>query len=241
MIVLPVLFLTFIEGNYLKLAIFSIIVGILFNYILEARGYVYVITSAAGHADLSLSLPELIKTIFLNRGLINPVEGLMSLLSRIDGTQQVILGSQFNPDVVGGPLQMFANRFLMFDNINNDLYHLEWMGQTLPNGFWAGGGLTSTLLLIANNNYFILFGLCFVVACFILLGEIFVRYVIRVIGDNLAGTLSAVFYVAIFYTMFGSPRFYVLLFISIFFLFLYSICPWRPKGNCNKFIGKNKT
>ena len=241
LIVLPVLFFAFIERSYFKLTIYSIIVGILYDCIVEARGYVYVVASVGrAYADLSLSLPELIKTVFLKHGLINPVEGFMSILNRIDGTQQVILGRQFNPDVVGGSLKLFANRFLMFNNIDNNLYHLEWMGQTLPSGFWAGGGLTSTLLMIANNNYFILLGLCFVIACYILLGEIFVRYVIRVTGDNLVGTFSVVFYVSIFYTMFGSPRFYVLFFISIFFLFLRSISPRLSMHNCNKFFGKIK-
>lgn len=119
-----------------------------------ARNALFIVESGFSTADLSLGL---IGTFFFAlRGVdfVNSLLILPSIVGRFEGFQNLFMSSQFNPDAIGGTLEIFLklidHRLIHFDH---DAMHLEMRGHTVPYGFYMGlSGFFGSAVSAINTN-----------------------------------------------------------------------------------------
>ena len=71
---------------------------------------------------------------------------IYDIVGRVSSSQDIILGTQFNLELIGGAFEEFKGIiFHKFQKIDGEVYHMAWMGITLPPGYAAGGNILSSV------------------------------------------------------------------------------------------------
>ncbi|MDC0236202.1 hypothetical protein OAK10_04900 [Candidatus Pelagibacter sp.] len=71
---------------------------------------------------------------------------IYDIVGRVSSTQDIILGTQFNLELIGGAIEELKGIiFHKFQKIDGEAYHMAWMGVNLPPGYAAGGSVLSSV------------------------------------------------------------------------------------------------
>lgn len=96
-----------------------------------------------------------ISNIFTSDFWLKSLNIFMGIISRISPAQGIILGNQFNIDLVGGSFEIFKGIIYHgFQNIPEHYFYV-WMGTDLPKGFAHGGGIFSLITALWHYNKFL--------------------------------------------------------------------------------------
>ena len=90
---------------------------------------------------------------FLARGVMFFAE----IISRISPSQGIILGNQFNLELVGGGVEVFKGLIFHSWQTFDPEYFMVWMGTDLPPGFAHGGGFMSLMMAFWWHNKVLFF------------------------------------------------------------------------------------
>lgn len=154
----PVIALAYIDKRYFMLVFMGLITLIAVFIASAARQYVHFGFGGVAYADTTINMFELIRTVLSNpESKIWNIDFLPVLISgiaaRIEGFENLVLAQYYDPNAVigssGFALRMFWANFVNFDA---DAHHIEWVGNTLPEGFYNGGSLISTVIIMSNDG-----------------------------------------------------------------------------------------
>lgn len=155
-VMFPVLALALVDKRKRMLVVASLGTVIGVSFADSARAYVHIVTFGKTGADTSLSIFTLIADMFTDPNnkmwnfdfiplLVN------SILARIEGFGNLVMAQYYDPDAVNGAwgfiLRMIWRGLSTFDV---DLHHIQWQGNILPIGFYNGGSLLSTIVIVGN-------------------------------------------------------------------------------------------
>lgn len=78
----------------------------------------------------------------------------VGIVGRIESFQSMFLASRFNPEAVGGAGAIWLKTISMnWVDLGHDAIHMEYLGYTIPRGFYnVAGSLNSWMLMASNNN-----------------------------------------------------------------------------------------
>lgn len=123
--------------------------GLVYSYLNEFRMLEYVPVK-----EWFLVFFESMSSNFLTPGIMFFAE----IISRISSSQGIILGNQFNLELVGGGFEIFKGLiFHSLQTIDQDQYFMAWMGADLPPGFAHGGGFMSLMMALWWHNKVLFF------------------------------------------------------------------------------------
>lgn len=153
-IIVPLLIIFFSKNNYiLKFLIFIFFFYGLHN-INSARDFVWDYRDVFGMVKITPTIIKDWNILFLETLFkivtydfwVSSLNNFFDITYRVANAQEIILGAQFNLDTIGGAFELFKGIiFHKFENIDGDIYTLEWMGEKLPPGFMAGGLILSKI------------------------------------------------------------------------------------------------
>jgi len=168
----PVLIIAFSEKKYRLLAIVGLGTLVAYAFISQVRDFVFTVTDNKSAAITNRSIIDLFFAI-ANGGKIKDLSFVLSMaagiLNRIEGFENLVMAHYYDPNAVSGAFG-FIIRLIWgpLAPINADLHHIQWLGHVLPLGFFNGGALLSTIVIISNDSIFWIV-LAAIVIAFILL------------------------------------------------------------------------
>jgi hypothetical protein len=158
-IMMPVLGLAWIEKRKFFFAVAGIGTTIGIQFAAAARVYVYIVIGGKSAADTSLSIFTIIYNIFTDPDSkmfnFNYLLKLVSqIISRIEGFSNLVMSQYYDPDAVVGAwgfiLRIIWRGFADFDTNTKNLHSIQWQGDVLPVGFYNGGALLSSIVILGN-------------------------------------------------------------------------------------------
>ncbi len=142
------------------------------------------------------------------------------IAGRVEGFQGLLLASQFNPDTVGGAWAIFAKSINgNWADLGHDAMHLEYLGYTIPMGFYGvAASLNAWMLMAANQNLLMMLPFVLYAALtFVILEKMLMR-IAHKYRLPLPLAQAVLFFVTLwFYTGPGTLEFRVLFTLSIVF------------------------
>ena len=96
---------------------------------------------------------ESISSDFLTKG----VKFFAEIISRISSSQGIILGNQFDLELVGGGFEVFKGLIFHSLQTKDPEYFMAWIGIDLPPGFAHGGGFMSLIMALWWHNKVLFF------------------------------------------------------------------------------------
>ena len=220
LIILPIIIFAYSDKKSLILVLS--VIGLLFFYSMidVSRDYVYLIVNGVVEKNSSLSIFEVLYNTFEDIPDFNLMESLYSLLSRIGGGQDLILGYQYDSSSIGRSswdefFRIFLNQPGDF-NSTFELYGFEPVG-----GFSAGnGGFSSMILQIVGKNYWTIPLLIIWISAILYLGEWFVAYFWNRYNSKIIGQMVAGGYIILLYAL-GNIiwLYYYILLLVLLYLF----------------------
>lgn len=157
MVLLPVLALAWMEKR--SLVMFVVGTGLLLGYamISKARDLVYFVTNGTSGALTDSGIFEIIGNLMENIELVEFrffSDVFTAILNRIEGFENLIRSSQYDPNAIPGGAFGFILRMIWrpLEEIDLDSHHIQWQGNILPEGFVNGGALLSNVIIASNAN-----------------------------------------------------------------------------------------
>jgi hypothetical protein len=142
---------------------------------------------------------------------------------RIESFQGLYMASAFNADAVGGAFRIFLKAINgSWIDLGHDAIHIEFLGYTVPHGFYGvPASINAWMMMASNNNLIMIFPFVFYVASVILLLEKINLRLSCARGLTLPIRQAIIFFsILLFYTSPGGLEFLVLLIgLIIFALF----------------------
>ena len=81
----------------------------------------------------------------------------VDIAGRVEGFRGLLLASQFNPDAVGGAWAIFAKSINgNWADLGHDAMHLEYLGYTIPSGFYGIAASLNAWMMMAANKYLLM-------------------------------------------------------------------------------------
>jgi hypothetical protein len=147
----------------------------------------------------------------------------ISVAGRIESFQGLYMASAFNADAVGGAFRIFLKAINgSWIDLGHDAIHIEFLGYTVPHGFYGvPASINAWMMMASNNNLIMIFPFVFYVASVILLLEKINLRLSCARGLTLPIRQAIIFFsILLFYTSPGGLEFLVLLIgLIIFALF----------------------
>ena len=205
-VMLPVLALAWIRRRHILLSVVGLGSIIGFSAVTNARGIVHFVSDGKTGAFTDMGLITLVGNIF--DGEIEVIIGsevilktFIGVFDRIEGFRNLVMAHWYDPNQVIGSLG-FVLRLLnrSFSSWDQDLHHMQWQGNVLPEGFVNGGALLSTAVILGNDAlYWILLASMFSAITLLLL-EISTMLFVRKYGlPDTLGTAAIVFLCVIYF------------------------------------------
>lgn len=144
----------------------------------------------------------------------------VGIAGRVEGFQNLFLASQFNADAVGGAFAIFMHAInANWAILDHDALHLEFLGYTIPVGFYnAGASLNSWMLMAANQNLLMLFPFVSYAALTLVILEKMLMRALHKYNLPLPLAQAVLFFVILwFYTATGSLQFLTMFAVSVIF------------------------
>lgn len=144
----------------------------------------------------------------------------VDISKRVEGFQGLLLASQFNPDVVGGAWAIFAKSINgPWADLGHDAMHLEYLGYTIPMGFYGvAASLNAWMLMAANQNVLMVLPFVIYAALTLVILEKMLMRAARKYRLPLPLAQSVLFFATLwFYTGPGTLEFQTLFVVSVIF------------------------
>jgi len=215
---LPVLVFVVIERRWLMGLAASLFFLTAYQWVGQARAFVYYVSNGASHASLDRSLSDLIQITVSTNGIQSIFEGLFSLLYRIGGARDVVLAFHYNTASMGGSWNAFWNFFLA--RPVSDEYMTALFGMLFPRGFAEAIQFSANIILIADKNWVALFVVSLWVAIYLTLGELLARSYITSTHLPIVGYVVSGLYVIFLYALGTMGWFYRFIAVIVGFLFV---------------------
>lgn len=138
----------------------------------------------------------------------------LEITNRVEGFQGLFLASQFNAEVVGGAWNLLIKSMNhKWIDLDHDIMHQEYLGYTIPLGFYnIAASVNAWMLMASNKNVFMILPFALYAGITLMLLEKLVRYVGRKYKVHYRLVQSLLFVSTIlFYTGPGSSEFIFLL------------------------------
>lgn len=156
MIIAPIIAFAWLDRRWAILGVSVIFTVLGVTIPVKAREIVLLATevSSESFTDLGLlgTLAETLDQIFWSPSLLL---AFVDIADRFEGFKGMFLASQFNTDAVGSSwdilLKVVSYGFLV--ELDHDAIHSEYLGHTLPIGFYGvGATLNSWMMMVVNKN-----------------------------------------------------------------------------------------
>jgi hypothetical protein len=158
LVMTPVIVLAWIERRqfFCLIAAIGTFVGVFVAS--QARNYVHYVEQGVTGADTSQGLFAILMSI-----ISEPDSMLLKLdfipwmiagiAGRVEAFGNLVQAHYYNPDAVIGPVGS-ALRMIWVGlvEINVDAHHVEWLGYTLPKGFYSGGSILSNAIIMSKSG-----------------------------------------------------------------------------------------
>jgi hypothetical protein len=163
-IMMPILALAWIQRR--KMLVFTIGFCTLFGYsvVTRAREFVQFVSGEKTVAITDMGLLNLFGRVFENEMMVDIIVKIISdsfvgIFERIEGFSNLVMAQWYDPNQVVGSF-VFVLRLINrnLGSWDQDLHHLQWQGNILPEGFVNTGSLLSTAVILGNDAlYWIVF------------------------------------------------------------------------------------
>jgi hypothetical protein len=144
----------------------------------------------------------------------------VDISKRVEGFQGLLLASRFNPDSVGGAWALFSKSIVgSWADLGHDAMHLEYLGYTIPYGFYnIAASLNAWMLMAANQNVLMVFPFVIYVALtLVILEKMLMRAAHKYRLPPQLAKVVLLLATLWFYTGPGTPEFIMLFTVSIIF------------------------
>jgi hypothetical protein len=185
MISVTMLIFSFIDNKKLKIIIlsFGTIVGasvitVIRDTIYSLFGNEVVANTSGGVSQVLINLFENTDIQIFNGTFL--LKNFQGIFGRIEGFGNLIMANYYDLTKVGKPIQFIT--LLIWHGIsplNTDLHHIQWQGNTLPEGFYNGGAILSNSVIVGNFNLFLLILSSLVVVFMLYLMEKNINFIIK--------------------------------------------------------------
>ena len=216
MIILPVLYFAVSDQKYRRLFLVGVLSLFGFSLISQAREYVYLVGEGTVTMNPDANMLSVARLASSEFGNIDVASVLFSMVSRVGGAQDIVLGFQYDTQGTGGSWANFRRLFLMDSRITGDAVGYELYGIDLPVGFSVGsGGFSSQMLQIAGGHFIVLSVLAFWVGFWISLGDKLFCENIRIFQRFDAAFTFALLFIVLFFVAAQIVWFYAFMGISL--------------------------
>jgi hypothetical protein len=150
----PIFIFAFLDKRWI-IFIFSILIsGISILIASESREIIHIINGNSIEAYVDLGV---IQTLFKTFQQLDWSWNLFfiysSVVGRIFSFQDLWLSYNFNSEVVGGPISLFLSSIKTgLVRLDHDALHLEYLGHTIPYGFYGVGASLNSWMMMACNS-----------------------------------------------------------------------------------------
>ena len=212
------------EQKYYSLSVIGILSLFLLSVITQARNFVYLVVGGVATKGYESGLISLMGNVLSKLEDFDLNAVFFSMLNRVGGAQDIVLGFQYDTDAMGGYWANFSRIFL-FNSELNESAHQALYGFIPPYGFATGsGGFSSQVLQIAGGNLLVLCFVAFWVASWVSLGDKIICAYVRIFkGLNIA-IVFAFFFIFLFFASGHMAWFYSFIGIALF----VAICGRNP-------------
>jgi hypothetical protein len=216
MIIFPVLYFAVTDQKYRRLFLVGALSLFGFLLISQAREFVYLVTEDTVTMNPGADILSMARSASSEFRDVDVISVLYSMVNRVGGAQDIVLGFQYDTQGTGGSWANFRRIFLMDSRIAGDVVGYELYGVDLPAGFSVGsGGFSSQMLQIAGGHLIVLSVLAFWVGFWISLGDkLFCEYIQIFKRFDIAFTF-AIFFMALFFAAGQIAWFYAFMGISL--------------------------
>jgi hypothetical protein len=224
LLLLPIVAFAFLDRRYFLMTFALSFFLVAYPWVGYARNSIYYVVDNVVYGDTSIPLYQLIQQTIVQHSFDGAFSSFFSVLARVGGAQDVILAAQYDTEVTGGSLREFQRVFLFGSPITGDQVQAELYGFIPPEGFSAGaGGLSSMVLQIAGGNLIVLFFVAVWLAVLLTVGEVMARRYVRKIGTPIAGYFFGSVYVLFLYAFGHIEWLYGFTMFAIFILLVLRV------------------
>lgn len=219
--IVPIIAFAWLDRRYTILSTSLVLAGLGVLMIASARSFVHIAGGGAAFTELGV-FGTVTASLFELSWSMNMLLVFVDIANRFAGFQDMFLASQFNADAVGGAWNIFINivTFSQYDLIEHDAIHQEYLGYTIPYGYYGVGATFNTWMMMAVNSNILMILPFVIYAAFILvILEKTLKGLSRKYSSPLSIELASIFFlVVIFFTM---PATIILLFALALCLVFY--------------------
>lgn len=166
----------FLDRRWLLFGFTTILASLSLGMTTLSREIVYLPSVFESQADTSLGLIEVTLQVFANFQWKQVFLAIPSIIDRLENFQILWLSTQFDPEAVGGAISLWPKIIdWSLADIDHNAVHIEFLGYTVPAGFYvAMGSIYSYALAASNNSFFILCLFSFTTAFLLIFQEILI-------------------------------------------------------------------
>ena len=171
LVMLPVLFIAWLEGRRLTLLVALIGVGIAYSLISQARNFVYVAVGNNSGANTDVGVFDILGSVVSKTEWLEPALYLefLGILGRVEGFDNLVMAHYYDPNAVDSAFSFILRMIWQpLAPIDIDAHHIQWQGYAPLEGFYNGGGLLSNMVIASNDNLIWIAPVALVVAVILL-------------------------------------------------------------------------
>lgn len=155
LITAPIVAFAWLDRRWLILSVSVLLSGLGVAIVSLGRKIVHLVDGDTVSAFTDLGGMATFKEVFSNN-FWTPELFLVfiGIANRFEGFQSMLLASQFNPEVLGGSWSIFFKvvSFGYWGEINHNAIHMEYLGYTIPYGFYGVGATYNSWMMLSSNN-----------------------------------------------------------------------------------------
>lgn len=219
-----VLFFSYLDKQRLRFAIVLVTLALAFECVSKARYAVCMASDGVVRADTSRPLGRLAWQMVLKHGIGSPIAPLFSAIDRLQGTQDVVLTSQYDTGAMGGSLREFQRLFLFGSHVSGREVGYALYGFFPHRGYSVGsGGLSARVLQIAGSNWFVLIAVSAWISLLLSVGEGLVQCYAGLFRSKPIGYAIGGLYIVLLYTSGIVSRLYGFILLASLVVFLHNL------------------
>jgi hypothetical protein len=156
---LPVLFFAAIDRRRMLLIVTTYFSLLGYGFITRARGFVHFVSDGQAIGNFDTDVFSILVQIAGDPGpaVWNPlfVPGIfVELLNRLDGFENLVMAEYYDVHAVNGPLAVVLGLLWSgFAPLDSTLHHIQWNGSVPAEGYFNGGGLLSTVVMLGGAGF----------------------------------------------------------------------------------------
>ena len=201
LVMAPVIVFALIDNKRLMVMVGAVVASFGVFFAAATRNFTYVLDGTRLSADTTQGIVEILGQLLLTSELdFRHLLMFVQIAARVESFQSIILGSQFNPDAIGGSLavlkQALSHSFVVWDH---DAYHIEWQGSTVTEGANNVGSILAMMLMASNGTVFMVPVFAAMVAIVLTTMELRLEVVARKYNLHFYVARGALFYLTFLY------------------------------------------